>query len=357
MKLSNVKSWQMLAGRVEKSGDASGASAPGLDWRRVLRHSSRVSLYGLSAVGLLSVLGTVMLWTQPALRGQLAAQVAPLLAAATGNKQAASTPAAQPSAGDADLIAKASQHTPSIAVLASYIPNKRIAVDARNGQTPLTTKEQVLVAEYLAKRYHVANDVIANLVKASYATGQQVGLDPLLLLAVMAIESGFNPYAESGVGAQGLMQVMSKVHMDKLAYFGGADAALHPLTNIKVGALILKECIARGGSLANGLRLYVGSTSPNDGGYGAKVLAERSRLRNVALGHHVSVTAPQAPVLVSQQTKTANKTASKAVQPAVEPATTTPTAPQNSAAIDKAKTDRHDATIDADAAGKDGSAA
>ncbi|WP_293023331.1 lytic transglycosylase domain-containing protein [Pandoraea sp.] len=356
MKLSNVKSWQMLAGHVEKSADDSHASASGLNWRRVLRHSSRVSLYGFSVVGLLSVLGAVVLWTQPALRGQLAAQVAPLLAAATG-KQAAPTPAVQPPAADADLIAKASQHAPSIAVLASYIPNKRIAVDARNGQTPLTTKEQVLVAEYLAKRYHVASDVIANLVKASYATGQQVGLDPLLLLAVMAIESGFNPYAESGVGAQGLMQVMSKVHMDKLAYFGGADAALHPLTNIKVGALILKECIARGGSLANGLRLYVGSTSANDGGYGAKVLAERSRLRNVALGHHVSVTAPQAPVLVSQQTKTVNKTASKAVQPAVEPATATPAAPQNSAAIDKAKTGGDGATIDADLAGKDGGAA
>ncbi|AKJ70733.3 hypothetical protein ABW99_19880 [Pandoraea thiooxydans] len=327
-----------------------------MDWRRVLRHSSRVSLYGFSAVGLLSVLGAMALWTQPALRSQLAAQVAPLLAAATG-KQAASTSSVPSPAGDADLIAKAAQHAPSIAVLASYIPNKRIAVDARNGQMPLTTKEQVLVAEYLAKRYHVASDVTANLVKASYTTGQQVGLDPLLLLAVMAIESGFNPYAESGVGAQGLMQVMSKVHMDKLAYFGGADAALHPLTNIKVGALILKECIARGGSLANGLRLYVGSTSTNDGGYGAKVLAERNRLRSVALGRHVSVTAPQAPVLVSQQGKTAGKTAGKAVQPAVEPSTTTPTAPQNSAAIEKVKAAGQGATIDADATGKDGSAA
>jgi hypothetical protein len=115
----------------------------------------------------------------------------------------------------------------------------------------------------------------------------------------MAIESGFNPYAESGVGAQGLMQVMSKVHSDKFQYFGGQSAALEPVANIKVGALVLKDCIARGGSLSGGLRLYVGSSTQDDGGYGAKVMAERGRLRDVARGRKVPVNAPQAPVLTA----------------------------------------------------------
>jgi soluble lytic murein transglycosylase-like protein len=141
----------------------------------------------------------------------------------------------------------------------------------------------------------VAQEPVGELVKAAFDTGRQVGLDPLLLLAVMAIESGFNPYAESGVGAQGLMQVMSKVHSDKFRYFGGPGAALEPLANITVGAVVLKDCIARGGSLADGLRLYVGSTSQDDGGYGAKVLAERARLRDVARGRSVPINAPQAP--------------------------------------------------------------
>jgi hypothetical protein len=114
----------------------------------------------------------------------------------------------------------------------------------------------------------------------------------------MAIESGFNPYAESGVGAQGLMQVMSKVHSDKFQYFGGEGAALEPVANIKVGALVLKDCIARGGSLPGGLRLYVGSSSQDDGGYGAKVMAERARLRDVARGRKVPVNAPQSPTPV-----------------------------------------------------------
>ena len=94
---------------------------------------------------------------------------------------------------------------------------------------------------------------------------------------------------------KGLMQVMSKVHSDKFEYFGGSHAALDPLANIKVGALVLKDCIARGGSVAGGLRYYVGSTTQDDGGYGAKVLAERTRLRDVARGRNVPINAPQAP--------------------------------------------------------------
>ncbi|MCQ4438209.1 hypothetical protein NO135_24700, partial [Clostridioides difficile] len=72
-------------------------------------------------------------------------------------------------------------------------------------------------------------------------------------------------------------------------YFGGTATALQPLANLQVGALVLKDCIARGGSLANGLRMYNGSTNPEDNGYGSKVMAERGRLRDVARGRSVPV--------------------------------------------------------------------
>jgi Transglycosylase SLT domain len=140
----------------------------------------------------------------------------------------------------------------------------------------------------------------------------------LLLLAVMAIESGFNPYAESGVGAKGLMQVMSTVHSDKFRYFGGQNAALEPLANIKVGAIVLKDCIARGGSLPGGLRLYVGSTSQDDGGYGAKVMAERTRLRDIARGRKVPINSPQAPSTVTASTSTSTAAASNGANKRVQ---------------------------------------
>ena len=84
----------------------------------------------------------------------------------------------------------------------------------------------------------------------------------------MAIESSFNPFAQSSVGAQGLMQVMTKVHDDKYEAFGGNLAAFDPVTNLRVGVQVLKECIARAGSLEAGLRFYVGAANlPDDGGY------------------------------------------------------------------------------------------
>jgi soluble lytic murein transglycosylase-like protein len=303
MKKSGLSPWLLAAVGALRARGAATVAAARRDWRRLAWHGGRAGLYASSAVGLVAVVGTLALWARPTWRADLASRVGPLLEAATGSANAAGQGAngniaAQGSASDSAMIAQAAQHVPSAAVLAAYIPNQRVAADARPTKA-LDTREQIAVADYLARRYRVAGDVTGNLVRAAYSTGKEVGLDPLLLLAVMAIESGFNPYAESTVGAQGLMQVMSKVHQDKLEYFGGPEAALHPLANIKVGALILKECIARGGSLAGGLRLYVGSTSAGDGGYGAKVLAERDRLRSVAMGRKISPNAPQAPVIVS----------------------------------------------------------
>lgn len=155
--------------------------------------------------------------------------------------------------------------------------------DEKSATTP-RQREQRAIGRYLARKYRVNPGALSLLVEAAYQTGKDVGLDPSLLLAVMAVESGFNPFAQSPVGATGLMQVMAKVHRDKLDDFGGANIALNPVANLKVGALVLKDCIRRGGSLADGLRLYVGAASGYDGGYGARVLQEKGRISLAARG-------------------------------------------------------------------------
>ena len=135
---------------------------------------------------------------------------------------------------------------------------------------------------YITGKYRVSNEATRMLISTAYGVGQEMGLDPLLLLAIIAIESSFNPIAESQGGAQGLMQVLTRVHQDKFQHFGGEQAAFNPVANIRVGAMILRDCIARGGSLVTGLRMYVGVTADGVSPYGEKVLAERRRLASAA---------------------------------------------------------------------------
>jgi hypothetical protein len=150
------------------------------------------------------------------------------------------------------------------------------------------TRAQANVARWIVRRYHVAPEPVARLVQESWTVGQRTGLEPTLILSVMAIESSFNPFAQSPVGAQGLMQVMTKIHSDKYESYGGHLAAFDPVSNLRVGVLVLKECIAKAGGLAGGLRFYVGAGSgDDDGGYAAKVIAEQGLLQRVASGQNV----------------------------------------------------------------------
>jgi len=167
------------------------------------------------------------------------------------------------------------------------------------------SREQQRVAQWLAKRYRIATTASKMFVGAAYASAEAVKLDPLLVLAVMAIESRFNPFAESAVGAQGLMQVMSKVHQEKFSDHGGVAAALNPSANIQVGVTILKDVIRRAGSVEAGLKLYVGAGNlDTDGGYAAKVMAEYGRLQAVAAGKRVpTFTPPQTPAAEVREAK------------------------------------------------------
>ncbi|UUM21672.1 lytic transglycosylase domain-containing protein [Mycoavidus sp. SF9855] len=286
-----------MAGR----GALSFASAPAV--RTAWHHSTQMSRYFAHIVGLVVIAGVILCWLSPALRQAFMIRLAPVFQISPKSE-----PTMQPSlvsaavhfndaAGDAPggLEKLARPRLSSFEARVRKITSARVAADARDDQILASQQERMLVVDYLARRYRIAREPLNKLVKAAFTTGREFGLDPLLLLSVIAIESRFNPYAESGVGAQGLMQVMSRLHADKFDHFGGLAAAFDPLANLKVGALILKDCIVRGGSLAQGLRLYVGAISKYDGIYGAKVQAERGRLREVAQGRDVSIHLPQKP--------------------------------------------------------------
>lgn len=149
---------------------------------------------------------------------------------------------------------------------------------------PALTAPERRLSRYLSRRYMVGLAATEQVVQAAYAAAGEVGLDPLLLLAVAAVESSFNPLAESVVGAKGLMQIIPRWHREKLERLGGDEALFDPEANILLGAHILKEYVHRTGTLEAGLQFYNGAFFDSTAQYARKVLAERSRLEQVVRG-------------------------------------------------------------------------
>jgi soluble lytic murein transglycosylase-like protein len=136
--------------------------------------------------------------------------------------------------------------------------------------------------DYVSDRYRVAPEALVPIFEAAQSVGRERRLDPLLIIAIIGIESRFNPFAESSVGAQGLMQVMPKIHQDKLPDDAGKQPFLDPVTNIQVGVHVLQEAIRWRGSLTGGLQHYGGSPKDPATGYAKKVFAEKQRLEKAA---------------------------------------------------------------------------
>ena len=136
-----------------------------------------------------------------------------------------------------------------------------------------------VIADFMARKYRVSQDVVHDLVKTAHAVGRQLGIDPLLIVAVMAVESSFNPIAESVAGAKGLMQIIPKYHPEKFVEFGGEQSALDPRTNIVVGARIIREYLsASSGNLFTALQTYGGALTDRDAAYAHRVLNEKDKL-------------------------------------------------------------------------------
>ncbi|MBU3538066.1 transglycosylase SLT domain-containing protein [Polynucleobacter sp. UK-Gri1-W3] len=167
----------------------------------------------------------------------------------------------------------------SISHLSDRIPASKMDPQALDSNLMGSIQNQRAVADFFEKKYSLDRAKIEEYVSNTILIAKEVNIDPVLLLAVISVESNFNPNTKSHAGAEGLMQVMTSVHKDKYAIFGGTSEAAKPEVNIRVGAYILKYLIATAGSLRNGLKYYVGAANADDdGGYADKVMAERNRL-------------------------------------------------------------------------------
>ena len=135
--------------------------------------------------------------------------------------------------------------------------------------------------ESVSRRYRVSMEAVKPIFEAAQAAGRNLHLDPLLIIAVIGVESRFNPFSESVMGAQGLMQVIPRYHQEKIPEDAGDAPLFDPVTNVQVGALVLKEAISRSGGLIGGLQQFSGAADDPDQRYANKVMAEKQRLEQV----------------------------------------------------------------------------
>ena len=155
----------------------------------------------------------------------------------------------------------------------------RIALrPTRLTQSPIEENIETL-ARVVGSKYRISHDITREFVGTAFREAKRNHLDPLLIVAVMAVESGFNPAAQSDGGAIGLMQVIPRYHPDKFSPARG-ESVRNPSTNIRVGSQALKEYIVRGGTEAAGLQLYNGAPGDTSNAYATKVTAERQRLQD-----------------------------------------------------------------------------
>jgi soluble lytic murein transglycosylase-like protein len=163
---------------------------------------------------------------------------------------------------------------------APVAPAVPAAVDAAKAAVVRSEAEKGALARFISAEYKTSTPLALRIVNAVYAAATRYELSPSLMLAIISRESTFNPRATSGYGAQGLMQVVPRFHMDKLqeARAVTAEASLfHPETNIDVGARILAEYIDAESDLPRALLKYSGKASR----YIEKVMQQRDAFERV----------------------------------------------------------------------------
>lgn len=159
---------------------------------------------------------------------------------------------------------------------AGRVETRSIAPDP--GRAAILQPALAAALDQVAQRYRVSPDALQPIFEIAQAAGRESRVDPLLIIAVISVESRFNPYSQSPMGAVGLMQIIPRYHMDKLSGDADSRAFLDPVINVRAGARILQEFIQRQGGLMEGLQYYAGAIEDTEQTYANKVIAEKAKL-------------------------------------------------------------------------------
>ena len=200
--------------------------------------------------------------------------------------KAAQKPASRASAGRApSRTAVGAQRSKRPVRPATRSGLRKIADASRESPSVRLTRAERGVVQHIARKYRVNASSVEQYMGYARQSGKTYNVDPYLIMAVMATESSFNPRAQSRVGAQGLMQVHTRMHKKRFKPYGSTDTVWEPKVNIQVGSSILSDYLKRyGGSERRALKAYVGAARmSHDGGYGNKVLSRRDEFVSVSV--------------------------------------------------------------------------
>ena len=110
------------------------------------------------------------------------------------------------------------------------------------------------------RRTGIAQDELDALARSIVIEAHHFEVDTALVLAVMHVESRFNVFAVSSVGALGLMQIMPATGKELAARYGvpwsGQQTLFDPFVNVKLGVAYLRELSLRYDSVPTALAAY-----------------------------------------------------------------------------------------------------
>ena len=176
--------------------------------------------------------------------------------------------------------AKVAQLAENSAQMGQELSSLRQAVASKS-------REDVVFLKALILKPGVDPDLARRIASSVRRYSELYGRDPNIALAIISIESDFNPRAVSSVGAVGLMQVMP--HWKKV--LGITDSLEDPDVSVRYGLQILGFYLEMYRDLEMALTAYNRGPGPVDGalmrgaspsnGYAARVLETYQRLKSL----------------------------------------------------------------------------
>lgn len=159
-----------------------------------------------------------------------------------------------------------------------WLELERKRVEQEEVQRIEDEKKRKALAAYIYTHYPISDKATELLATYIQEAAKEKKMDMTLIAAVMAKESGFNPFARSKANAEGLMQLITQYHLEKLEAFGGKDRIIDPKVATFSGAEALKEFISKQKSIVLGLQQYNGALEDKTFKYANSVNDEKKKM-------------------------------------------------------------------------------